>query len=265
VRRFGCRALLHQARQARRPRAAAVEPSPTPHASLLALTASAFRSVARHAGVYLAAGLIVVALEALIVLRSRANPDTSLIIASVIVEPFFVAIVNAFAYADIREDLSRSATWSRILERSWAVLLIDLLTTLIGSIGLQSLFTADLFQKLLGSAVLIVAVSFVFADVAAVVVDDAEPWWLLVPRSLGASMVVAWQGVTFARAIIVFALVQLLPLTISLAIQSALDAHHTPHAALWAHAIPLVLLLPIVQALCTYVYLDAIRYEPKRP
>jgi hypothetical protein len=77
-------------------------------------------------------------------------------------------------------------------------------------------------------------------------------------------MVVAWQGATFARAIIVFALSDLLPLTIDEAIQSALAANHTPHAPLWANAITLVLLLPIVQALCTYVYLDAIRYEPKR-
>ena len=181
-----------------------------------------------------------------------------------IVEPFFVAIITAFTYADIRIDFSRSAAWSRILERSWAVLLIDLLVTLIASIGLQSLFTADLFQKVLGVAVLIVSVSFIFADVAAVVVDDAEPWWLLVPRSLGASMVVAWQGATFARAIIVFALSDLLPLTIDDAIQSALVANHASHAALWANAITVMLLVPIVQALCTYVYLDAIRYEPKR-
>jgi hypothetical protein len=228
------------------------------------LTASALRSVARHAGVYVATGLIVVALETLIVLRSRANPDTSLFIASVIIEPFFIAIITAFTYADIREDLSPSATWSRILERSWAVLLIYLLTTLIAAIGFESLFATDLFQKLLGTAVLVVAVSFVFAAVAAVVVDDAEPWWLLVPRSLGASMVVTWQGVTFARAIVVFALSQLLPMTIALAIQSAMNTYHVPHAALWASGVTVVLLYPIVQALCTYVYLDAIRYEPKR-
>ena len=222
------------------------------------------RSVARHAGVYFATGLVVACLEALIVLRWRANPDTSTFVASLIVEPFFVAIVNAFTFADARGDLSPSATWSRILERSWAVLLIDLLTTLIAVVGLQSLFTADFFQKLLGSAVLVIAVSMVFADVAAVVVDDAEPWWLLVPRSLGASMAVAWQGVTFARAIIVFALSELLPLPVAAAVQWGLDASHTPHASLWARAITVVLLLPVVQALCTYVYLDAIGHEPKR-
>jgi len=222
------------------------------------------RSVARHAWVYLVTGLIVAGLEALIVLRWRANPDTSIIVASVIVEPFFVTIVNAFTYADIREDLAVSATWSRILERSWAVLLIDLLTTLVTATGLESLLTADVFQKLLGCAVIIVAVSFVFGDVAATVVDDAEPWWLLVPRSFGASMATAWQGSTFARAIIVFAVSDLLPLPIAELVQRALDAYHTPHAALWTHAIVIMLLLPLVQALCTYVYLDAIGYEPKR-
>ena len=204
-------------------------------------------------------------LEALIVLPWHTSPvTTTTTIASVIVEPFFITLINAFTYADIREDFSLRATWLRVLERSWAVLLISLLLNLIVAIGLQSISAADLFQKLLGSVVMIVAVSFVFADVAATVVDDAEPWWQLVPRSLGASMAVAWQGATFARAIIVFVVSVLLPPFVFLVVQGALDTRRVPLAPFWANAITVVLLLPVVQALCTYVYLDAIGYEPER-
>jgi hypothetical protein len=87
----------------------------------------------RHAALYAIAGLVVVGCEALIVSRWHANAVTATTVASVIVEPFFVAIINAFTYADSREDLSLSVTWLRVLERSWAVLLIDLLATLICS------------------------------------------------------------------------------------------------------------------------------------
>jgi hypothetical protein len=218
----------------------------------------------RHAALYAIAGLVVVGCEALIVSRWHANAVTATTVASVIVEPFFVAIINAFTYADSREDLSLSVTWLRVLERSWAVLLIDLLATLIVIIGLQSLFSTDLFQKLLGSAVIVVAVSLVFADVHAIAVDDAEPWWLLVPRSLGASIATAWQGITFTRALLLFAIGTLFRFVITTIAQGALDAHHVPLSLVWANAIPVMLLLPMVQALTTYVYLDAIGYEPKR-
>lgn len=228
------------------------------------MTAAALRSVARHAALYAIAGLIVVALEALIVFDWHANPVMTTTVASVIIEPFFVTIVSAFTYADVRQDLTLAATWLRVLERSWAVLLIDLLGTLIVIVGLQSLYTADLVQRLLGTVVIVVAVSFVFADVAATVVDNAEPWWLLVPRSLGASVATAWRGTTFTRALLIFAVGTLLRFVITTIAQGALDARHVPLSLVWANAIPVVLLLPVVQALCTYVYLDAIGHESSR-
>ena len=200
--------------------------------------------------------------EALIVFNWHPKPPLAEYVASVIIEPFFVAIVTAFTYADVRGDLSAGATWSRVLERSWAVLIIELLVQLITAIGFQSISATDVFDKLLGAGVLIVAVSLIFASVHAIVVDDAEPWWLLVPRSLGASMAVAWQGIAFARALIVFMLNALLPELLTIVVQNALQVRHVPEALFWANAVSVLLLLPLVQAFCTFVYLDAIGYEP---
>jgi hypothetical protein len=206
---------------------------------------------------------VVIALEASIVFSWRASAATTLTVASVIVEPFFVAIVTAFTYADIRGDLSRGATWLRVLERSWAVLVIGLLVNLVAALGFESIAIADPFQKLLGAAVIVVAISLVFADVHAIIVDDAEPWWMLVPRSLGASTLMVWQGQAFARAIILFTLRILVPTLLTSLVVAAIDKRHVPQAPFWANAVTVLLLSAPVQAFCTYVYLDVIGYEPK--
>lgn len=206
---------------------------------------------------------MVIALEAVIVFTWRANIAVTLPVASVVVEPFFVAIVTAFTYADVREDFSTRAVWLRVLERSWAVLVIGLLVNLVAALGFESIAIADPFQKLLGAAVIVVAISLIFADVHATVIDDAEPWWLLVPRSLGASTVVVWQGLAFARAIILFALQMLVPTLLSLLVVAAIAKRDVPLAPFWANAVTILLLLAPVQAFCTYVYLDLIGYESK--
>lgn len=208
-------------------------------------------------------GCAVVALEALVVFNWHA--PAALTGASVIFEPFFVAIVTAFSYADRRGDWTNGAAWSRVLERAWAVVLIGLIFNLVAALGLESVVTDDPLQKLLGVGVIVVAVSLIFATVFATVAEDAEPWWWLVPRSFGASMALTWQGATFARAFILFGLSTILPFLISLVVQDALDRHHVSQSALWANALMVMLLLPAVQALCTFVYLDALGCEPKRP
>jgi hypothetical protein len=221
--------------------------------------------VARHAGLYAITGATVIGAEALVVFNWHPKPPLADNVAEAIIEPFFVAIVTAFTYADERGDLSIGATWSRVLERSWAVLIIGLLTFLIAVIGFSAISATDVVDKLLGAGVIIIAVSLVFADVHAMVVDDAEPWWFLIPQSLGASMAIAWQGVAFARALIVFMLNVLLPSLVAGLLANMLNARHVPEPIFWANAVSVLLLLPPVQAFCTLVYLDAIGYEPKRP
>lgn len=256
MRRLSLRALLSEPPQARGPRVAAVDSSPAPRAPLLSLFAQTYRSVVRHAPLYLLTSLIVVGLEGLVVFTWHSAAATP--VASVVLEPFFVTIVAAFSYADLRDDWTPSDVWLRVLERSWAVLLIDLLFQLVLALGIESLAVPDLFSRLMGAAVVMIGVSLVFADVAATVTDDAEPWWWLVPRSLGASMAVAWQRVAFARALIVFALLDLFPESVVSIVQPLLAQHHVPQPAYWANAISVILLSPPFQALCTFVYLDAI-------
>ncbi|HEX8806058.1 MAG TPA: hypothetical protein VF741_03870, partial [Candidatus Aquilonibacter sp.] len=118
---------------------------------LFVLLGRSFRSVGRHALLYALVGLVVVGAEALVVFNWRTTQLTAVFIASFIIEPFFLAIVTAFSYAEVRGDLSTAATWLRILERSWAVLIIGLLLDLVTIIGLQSIAATDIFDKLLGA------------------------------------------------------------------------------------------------------------------
>jgi hypothetical protein len=212
---------------------------------------------------YVSTGCVVVALEALVVVNWHA--PAALTGASVVFEPFFVAIVTAFSYADRCGDLSNGAAWLRVLERAWAVVLIGLIFNLVAGLGMESIVTDDVVQKLLGTAVVVVAVSMIFADVHAMAVEDAEPWWWLVPRSFAASMALTWRGAMFARAVIVFTLATLVPFAASMLLEAGFDRAHVAFSALWANAVMVMLLLPIVQALCTFVYLDALGFEPKRP
>lgn len=266
MRKLGLRAVLPQpqARQPRDPRVPAVDSPPKPHASLSVLIGRSFRSLRRHSGLYAITAIVVVAAEGLVVFNWHVAGTTPLLIASAVIEPFFVAIVTAFTYADARGDLPAAATWARVLERSWAVLLIGFLLDLIVAIGIEAISANDIVDMLLGAGVTIIAVSLIFADVYATVVDDAEPWWLLVPRSLAASMAVAWQRVVFARALIVFMAGGIVPALLRNLIDNLLQAHHVPAALYWANAVSTVLLLPVVQAFCTLAYLDAIGYESNR-
>ena len=184
--------------------------------------------------------------------------------AALAFEPIFVAVVTGFAYGDLRNDASTGSIWARILERAWAVIVVDFIVNFVTELGMQSLASADLVARILSVGVLIVSISFVFADVHAVVTDDADPWPLLPLRALGASMASAWQGLTFARATIVFALSGPLAEFATSAIRFELARSGVAQPDLWAQAPIVVLLLPFVQTFATFVYLDACGVEPNR-
>jgi hypothetical protein len=181
------------------------------------------------------------------------------------VEPIFVTVVSAFTYADLRGDLAVGAVWSRVLERTWAVIVIDLVVNIVTDLGMQSLASADAVARILSVGVLIVGISFVFADVYAVVTEDPEPWPLLPLRALGSSMRATWQGLTFARAMLVFAVSAPLAELATTVIRFELARAGISQPDLWAQAPVVVLLLPFVQCFATFVYLDAAGYEPNHP
>jgi hypothetical protein len=230
------------------------------HASLYVLIGRAFVSVRRHALLYAAVGCAAVALQAAIVYLWHAKD--AFLVALSIVPPFFVTIVNGFTFADVASE-ETAATWLRVLERSWAVLIVDLLLQLLADVEFSQIDSGDLLLQILGSFTLVLNVSLVFADVHATI-GDADPWWLLVPRSFAASMAAAWQRAAFTRAMICFAVLTLLPSLIDVILADAFGQRHIAHPDLWASALVLILALPPTQAFCTLVYLDAIGYESKR-
>jgi hypothetical protein len=223
---------------------------------MLTLGGRALLSVRRHAPVYFLTACAITVAQIVVVYLWHAR-DASLI-AITVAPPFFVTIVNAFTFADCSDEQPQ-ATWLRVLERSWAVLVIDVLLSFVGGIGFGSIVSPLLIDRILGTGILVIFVSLVFADVHATV-GNAEPWWLIVPRSLVGSMAVAWQGTMFARAMIVFAVSVLLPSLVESLLQGAFILHHAQYPDLWASAAT-NLLIPFVQAFTALIYLDAIKHE----
>jgi|GEM_PF-5836779 len=226
---------------------------------MLALAGRAFVSVRRHALIYGLATVVTGAAEAAIVYLWQGKGAT--LIAATIVPPFFVTIINAFTFADESGELP-AATWSRVLERSWAVLVVDILLQFMTTAAFGSIVSPSLVDRILGAAVFVIFVALTFADVHATV-GSAEPWWLLVPRSLSASMTVAWHAATVSRTLIAFTVVTLVPTLVESLLFGTFDQSHVHHADLWASAVTNIL-LPIVQAFCALVYLDAVGYESNR-
>jgi hypothetical protein len=174
-----------------------------------------------------------------------------------------VALVNAVSFADAGGTMSPAAMWSRALERCWAVILISLGLDLTLIVGLASIDASDIFDRVGGSVLLVLCVALVYADVDAIVSED--PWWLQIPGALARSASVAWRGNGFTRALLVFVCETFLVGGAAFGLKAGFARAGLMHPDVWASGLSTVLFLPPLQAFATFVYLDAIGYEPKRP
>jgi hypothetical protein len=229
-------------------------------ASLPALLQRTWHSFVRHAGRYAlcAAGFVVI--TGAIGLRWTA-PAISFLTAEV-AGGIFLAIVTCTAFGDAA-GLTRAQVWDRALERSWAIIVLGFVVDLLSLVAFSGLEASDLTLTLLGIAVMLMAATLVFATVAASVSDD--DWWWLVPSALSHSMLAAWRSGIFPRALILLGISEFGEYALALALQSGLSSLHIPSPALWAGGLANALLIPPVQTLATFIYLDAIEYRPPRP
>ena len=173
-----------------------------------------------------------------------------------VLPPILTTLVYAFVWNDSDEAPQTAAsTWERVLERAWAVIVIDLLFSILVNTGISALVVQDPIGVVLGIVILTVAVPLVFADTSATV-DEMPVWWLL-PGAFWRSVRAA-RGTVYLRAIAILALGLL-----SLFAQKPLFdwMHHAQiaNAEFWA-AVPLnaITVTPIA-ALTALVYRDATR------
>jgi hypothetical protein len=217
------------------------------------LIVRALRLVWRRFPLYCAAVAVTIGAQALVVFGWHGTH--ALEYASFTIPPLLTTLVYAFAWADVKpEPTPAPAIWERILERSWAVIAIDLVTTIVTSFGLGSLLSADPIDILAGIGILGLSATLIFADVSATV--DAMPWWWILLGSFWRSVRATWQGPTLFRALTLVAL-ELLVFGMQLTLQGWLTTLHVAKAEFWSQVPLSALTVPPLAALTMLVYHDA--------
>jgi hypothetical protein len=190
-----------------------------------------------------------------------AQKSAIIFTSSIVVDAIVAAIVYAQAKGDI-DGWTSSQVWLRVLDRLWAVVVVDFIVNFVTLSGIAPLSEGDLLDRVIAIPILLIAAGTVFADAIAVVVDD-ERWWFLVIRAIGTSLRTSWSGATLRRAIVLFAL-QFVPLAMSSALTSISAQHHVSITSFWSD-VPAGILFSIpLNALIVLAFFDASGYEPKR-
>jgi hypothetical protein len=221
------------------------------------LIVRALALVWRRLPLYAAGAACVIGAQALVALVWRV--PFGLAYSSFIVPPLLTTLVYAFAWADSDDaPQGASATWERVLDRAWAVIVIDLVTTILVSTGLNGILAQDPVDIVLGCVILLICAPLVFADTSATV-DEMPVWWLL-PGAFWRSLRTA-RGETYLRAIAILAF-GLIPALLQPRLLDWMQAKDLANADFWS-SVPLnaVTLVPIA-VLTALVYRDATRKAP---
>ncbi|HEY1655467.1 MAG TPA: hypothetical protein VGF86_10160 [Candidatus Tumulicola sp.] len=230
--------------------------------SFLALAGLAFRLVWRRWPIFAPAVAIAIAVQTLVALVGRVPHGIDL--DTFVVPPILTTLVYAFVAADARaQPVETRAIWERFLERSWAVIAIDFVLSIVSAIGLGSGASGNFIDVLGGVAIVGLSAMLVFADASATVDDDLTVW-SVVPRAFARSLTAAWQRSVFPRAFAIFGL-QLLVFALQSALYALLQHGHLPNALFWSQIPLLTVAVPPLSALTVLVYLAADSAHARAP
>lgn len=204
---------------------------------------------------------VTIALEAVVVFLWRAPVSVTLTFATLTVGALFDAYVIAITQGEV-DGAPIEAILARVIERCWAVLIVNFVFFYIASYGFALLIQGDIMDRILSIPLLLIAASLIFSETVTVTIDD-ERWWMLIPQAFGASSRVAWTGAMMWRVLALFAL-QIIPAFGQDVLTGILTKAHVAQPEFWASA-PLEAIWAIpMNVLVTLVFFDAIGYEPKR-
>jgi hypothetical protein len=174
-----------------------------------------------------------------------------------IVPPLLITIVIVFIAGDATGTLTVAQRWERILERAWAIIIIDMGITFVGSSGLVTMQAgahgADAQNLLFGFLAMLLSGMLVYAEPFALV--EAEIHALtVIPFAILRSMMLAWVNISRIFALLAVAIAADM---ISLFIEQ--KASHA--GAVWVEMIVDTLLTAPLAALFTVAYLDTLSIE----
>jgi hypothetical protein len=208
----------------------------------------------RRFPLYAAATACVIGAQALVVFVWRL--PHGLDYSGFVLPPLLTTLVYAFVWSDSDDaPQTAAATCERALERAWAVIVIDLIFTILVDTGLRGIVTEDPIEIGIGIVILLLAAQLVFADTSATV-DEMPVWWL-VPGALWRSLRIA-RGVVYLRAIAILAL-GLLSFLAQEPLFDWMQAMHVANAEFWAEVPLNAITVAPIAALTALVYRDATR------
>jgi hypothetical protein len=171
--------------------------------------------------------------------------------------PLVNTIVIVFTGSDATNTLSMAQRWERILERAWAIIVIDAGLSFVNISGLQTMYAeSSPLDAVLGFLTLLLAGMLIYAEPFAALEKDARTL-TVVPFAVLRSMMLAW--VNLSR---IFAL-----LAVQIAVQIAgLVAETAAHRAgidarLWVDLPLQTIIAAPLAALFTVAYLDTVSQE----
>ncbi|HEY5258063.1 MAG TPA: hypothetical protein VIJ12_06745 [Candidatus Baltobacteraceae bacterium] len=228
-------------------------PPPSPFG---ALVARAVRLCARRWAFYLAAAAVAFGLQAAFLLvRGLHYPE---IIGGLIVGPLLALVVFAFAGCDATgEQVLPAARWGRVLERSWAVIVIDLVSAALTLLAID-VGSSDPGWIVLGALAYGLLALTIFADVNAALEPNLSAWWLI-PRSFQRSAQLATQRHNVFLTLTLLATYILVDLG-TIVLSEGFAAMHPPASDWWLIGLETVVSVPYA-ALVLMVYFECLARE----
>jgi hypothetical protein len=212
--------------------------------------------VARRWSLYLVTCAAVVGLEALF--YSLVHVPFADAYAVLVGEPLLIAVVTVYAGCDARGILPNAGErWSRIVDRAWAVIVVDVGLSFVTTSGLEAMSTAEPTNILLGTLVLFLGAMLVYAE-PYICLNDDVPVLSLVPYAIVRSMILAW--VNMSRIFSLFAL-QLAVTVANVYLDQA--ASHWFKSFAWINMVYWAIVNVPLAALFAVAYLDTLSQERK--
>lgn len=178
--------------------------------------------------------------------------------AALVGTPLVIVVVTVFAAGDATGTMTVAQRWERIVERAWAIVVLDVGLSFVQISGLQTMLLgqSSAGDIVMGFLTLLLSAMLVYAEPFAALEKDAQTL-TLVPFAILRSMMLGW--VNISRIFSLFA-VQIAAMIAELLIDQATAKAGHDTAALVGLAFGTALSVPLA-ALFTVAYLDTLTQE----
>jgi hypothetical protein len=204
---------------------------------------------------YLLTAAIVFGLEA--VFYTYVHVKFAALFATLIGSPLVMLIVLVNVGSDATGTLESSGLrWERIIERGWAIIVLDVAIALAGALALAGMASGDVGNKLVGVLLLFWTAVLVYAEPFAALETNVQTL-TIVPFSILRSMMLAWVNMPRILSLLAIQII----LEIGAMGLEALTAHSGTHASDLASLAYGVFVTTPLAALFAVAYLDTLAQE----